>query len=155
MKVVISNDAIAHSLKAELVTHLKKQEYQVLDLGSHGSEDSISHIDAAYNVSNAIKSQEADLGIVLCGTGMGVALVANKQKGIYAAVVESEFAAQQCRVINNANVLALGSRLQSDFMAKRLVDAFLTTPFSTDDEGIYSAYQRMQAIEAENFKLQP
>lgn len=151
MRVVISNDAIAHSLKEKLVNHLVEQKYEVIDLGSKTFDDVISHIDAAYNVADALETAEADLGIVLCGTGMGVALVANKQKGIYAAVVESEFAAKQCRVINNANVLALGSLIQSEFMAKRLVDAFLTTPFASDEPTIVSAYQKIQEIEATNF----
>lgn len=152
MKVVISNDAIAHQLKTQLVTYLIEENIQVLDLGSQTKEDEVSHIDAAYAVTNAIKAKDADLGIVLCGTGMGVALVANKQKGIYAAVVESEFAAEQCRVINNANVLALGCLIQSEFMAKRLVKAFLNTSFAEENTGITEAYQKMQAIEKENFK---
>lgn len=152
MTIVLSNDAIAHELKSQLVDYLIEENYQVMDLGTQSLEEEKSHIEAAYAVAEAIQSKQADLGIVLCGTGMGVALVANKQKGIYAAVVESEFTAQQCRVINNANVLALGSLVQTGCMAERLVKAFLTTPFSKEHEGIAAAYQKMQAIEEANFK---
>ncbi|MOA23539.1 putative sugar phosphate isomerase YwlF [compost metagenome] len=83
---------------------------------------------------------------------MGVSLVANKQKGIYAAVVESEFTAAQSKIINNANVIALGSLVQSDHMAKRIIEVFLTTPFDFNNQGPAEAYSKMKGIEDSNFK---
>lgn len=152
MKIIIANHTDAHELKSELVEHLNQKGYHVIDAGPKTKNEDFSHIDAALAVSKAINEKQAQFGIALCGSGMGVALIANKQKGIYAALVESEFTAKQARLINNANVIAMGSLVQTPFMAKKLVDLFLETEFPSKEPDLASAYQQMQAIEQKNFK---
>ncbi|MDR0336293.1 MAG: RpiB/LacA/LacB family sugar-phosphate isomerase [Planctomycetaceae bacterium] len=127
--ILIAADPFAVALKEALSAHLREKGYDVLDLGAT-PEKEIPYFESAPNVCKTIQSGKADQAILLCGTGMGMSIVANRFKGIVAAVVESVFAAKMSRVINNANVLCLGAMIWGDWMAKEAVDAFLTTKFT-------------------------
>lgn len=108
-------------------------------------------------VAKDVQSGAADRGIVFCGTGMGVSIVANKHKGVYCAVVESIFAAYNCREINNANMLALGGGLVGTTLGLKIVDTFLNTEWKADAdearakrlEGFFAA---IRTVEDEQFR---
>ena len=98
--------------------------YQVIDVGD------LDYYDGAVEACRAIQAGKVEKAILMCGTGMGMSVIANRFKGIVASVVESVFAARMCRAINNANVLCLGSMIWGEWMANEAVDAFLNTQFT-------------------------
>ncbi len=124
-KVIVGADPWGLDLKEAIKTHLEAKDMPVTDVGTFRNGPKRNYYDVAMEVARAIQSGEADCGILFCGTGMGVALVANKFKGIYAAVVESEYTARMCKIINNTNVLAMGGMLISEHKAKMAVDQWL------------------------------
>ena len=103
--------------------------YEVEDLGTLRRDAEIRYMDAADRVAKAVQSGAAARGILCCGPGMGMSICANKHKGNYCAVVESQWAAYNCRFINNANMLALGERIVAPSMAWDMVQTFLNTAF--------------------------
>ncbi len=103
--------------------------HEVLDLGTRELEHALTYIKAADNVSQAVLEGRAERGIVFCGSGSGVAIVANKHKGIYCVPAESLWSACKARFINNANVLALGGSILGAAMARDMADIFLHTEF--------------------------
>ena len=135
MKIVIAADPFALTLKDALLAHLKEKGHDVVDVGaSQGKE--IPYYDSAPIASKMLQDGSAERAILLCGTGMGMSIIANRFKGVVASVVESVFAAKMCRVINNANALCLGAMIWGDWMAKEAVDLFLVTPFTQGLEPI-------------------
>ena len=134
MKVVIAADPIALTLKEAIVTHLKEKGYTLLDVGAT-QEKEIPYFDSAQIACKMLQNGEAEKAILLCGTGMGMAVIGNRFKGVVASVVESVFAARMCRAVNNANALCLGSMIWGDWMALEAVDAFLETKFTQGLDG--------------------
>lgn len=126
MKIIIAADPFAVNLKNAVVQYLKEKGHEVIDLGSKEGKE-IPYYECGATACKAFQAGKADRAILFCGTGMGMAIVANRFKGVTAAVVESVFAAKMCRAINNANVLCLGAMIWGEWMAKEAVDAFLTT----------------------------
>ena len=126
MKVIIAADPFALSLKKAVVGHLQQAGHEIIDLGST-EQTSLPYFECGVTASRALQAGMGDRAILMCGTGMGMSIVANRFKGVTAAVVESVFAARMCRAINNANALCLGSMIWGDWMAKEAVDAFLST----------------------------
>jgi ribose 5-phosphate isomerase B len=126
MKVIMAADPSAFKLKEALRMHLENNGHIVSDVGTTSTHE-VTFYDAAHNACIALQEGKAERGILLCGTGMGVAIVAGKHHGIFAACVESVFAARMCRSINNANVLCLGAMIWGEAMAKEAVDVFLST----------------------------
>jgi len=129
MKIVIGADPLGFELKEKIVAHLKENGHEVSDVGTLSKDAPVLYIEVADKVAKAIQNKEAEFGIVMCGTGMGVSIIANKHKGVYCALVESQWAAKQCRIINNANVLSLGGRILGEGMANDIVDTFINTPW--------------------------
>lgn len=127
--IYIAADPFAIELKEVLVGHLKEKGYQVVDLGATKNKE-IPYFESSVAVCKALQKDKADRAILLCGTGMGMAVIANRFKGIVASVAESVFAVKMCRAINNANVLCLGAMIWGDWMAKEAVDTFLDTEFT-------------------------
>jgi len=157
MRIVIANDKVAFELKKAIVKKLHAEEYDVVDYGTMSSEEPCSHTEAATRVTRSIRVGEADRGILLCGTGAGVAIAANKYQGIYAVVAESVYAARRCRLINDCNVLCLGAYILGEPMALEMVDAFLTTGFAENFEEKRAENLKRQRdiiteIEKDNFK---
>ena len=130
--VLIAADPFAKTLKDAIITHLNEKGCQVIDLGT---PDDLPYDEGAVAACRAIQAGKAERAILLCGTGMGMSVIANRFHGIVASVVESVFAARMCRAINNANVLCLGSMIWGEWMANEAVDAFLDTQFT---EGLES-----------------
>lgn len=129
--IAIGCDHGGYELKQEIMQHLKEQGVEYMDLGCDSLESTDYPI-YAKRVAKAIISGECDKGILICGTGIGISITANKFKGIRAALCTDCFSAEATRQHNDANVLALGGRVVGAGVALKIVDTFLNTPFSGD-----------------------
>lgn len=128
-KILVAADPFAVTIKDAVVEHLKSKGYTVMDLGSTKDKPQ-PYFDCGAAVCKAMQAGEAQRAFLFCGTGMGMSIVANRFKGVTAAVVESVFAAKMSRAINNANVLCMGQMIWGEWMAKEAVDVFLNTKFT-------------------------
>ncbi len=129
MKIVLGADHAGYELKDKIKQHLQQQGVDVRDEGT-SSPDSVDYPDYARLVAHDVAEQRADLGILVCGSGIGMAIAANKVDGIRAANVSTEYEAQMSREHNNANVLALGARIVGADEAFRIVDKWLSAQFA-------------------------
>ena len=128
MKVAIGCDHGGLNLKASVKEVLSALGHEVEDFGCHTAE-SCDYPDIAVPVANAVVSGEADRGILICGTGIGIGIAANKIAGIRAALCHDTFSAHACREHNNANVLTMGERVIGPGLAKDIVTIWMTTEF--------------------------
>lgn len=128
MRISIASDHGGVGLKEELVSSLAEQGHDVSDLGTDGY-DSVDYPDFAHAVADRILQGEADRGILICGTGQGMAIAANKHPGVRAGVVADMFSARMIRAHNDAQILCLGARVLGPGLAGAIVDAFLDTEF--------------------------
>ncbi|MEK6608230.1 MAG: ribose 5-phosphate isomerase B [Myxococcota bacterium] len=128
MKVAAGSDHGGFALKRELCAALRAAGHEVADLGSH-DETSVDYPDYARAVARAVARGEADRGLLCCGSGIGMAIAANKVAGVRAAVVSDPYSARMSRAHNDANVLCLGGRVVGGELAKDCLRAFLETPF--------------------------
>jgi ribose 5-phosphate isomerase B len=129
MKISLGADHAGYELKDKIRQHLQQSSIDVQDEGTN-SADSVDYPDYARKVAHDVSEGRADLGILVCGSGIGMAISANKVAGIRAANVSTEYEAQMCREHNNANVLALGSRILKEEDAFKIVDKWLATAFA-------------------------
>ncbi|RIW18440.1 ribose 5-phosphate isomerase B [Algoriphagus lacus] len=127
-KIAIGGDHAGYEYKSKLIEKLKSLGYEVKDFGPFSS-DSVDYPDYVHPLSSAIEKGDFELGIVICGSGNGVAITANKHQGIRAALCWNEDLAALARQHNNANVLALPARFISYELAEKLSQIFLTTDF--------------------------
>lgn len=134
-KILVAADPYAVPLKNAIVAHLRETGYAVTDLSDQDGK-TCPYFENAVAVCKAMQAGQAPRALLFCGTGMGMAIVANRFKGVTAAVVESVYAAKMCRAINNANVLCLGQMIWGPDMAKTAVDVFLATQFTEGLEGL-------------------
>ena len=134
-KIVIGCDHAALELKNKVIAHLETRGFDVCDVGTY-TKDSCNYPDYASAACKKLQDGEAELGILICGTGIGISITANKFKGIRAALCGDCFSAQATREHNDANVLALGARVTGAGLALKIVDTFLNTPFSEDERHI-------------------
>ncbi len=148
-KILVAADPFAVSLKDQIVAFLKEKGYEVTDYSKAQGQDR-PYYDSAVAVCEAMQAGAALRAILFCGTGMGMSIVANRFKGVTAAVVESVFAAKMCRAINNANVLCLGQMIWGPDMAKAAVETFLNTKFTEGLEGLseflHGACKKVESI---------
>ena len=128
MKIAFGADHAGFNLKRELIDWVKESDHQVLDFGTY-SEESVDYPDYAFPAAEAVAARIADYGIIICGSGVGVSITANKVQGIRAANCFSAEMADTARQHNNANVLTLGARLVSLELAKEIVTAFIEGEF--------------------------
>lgn len=128
MKIVLGNDHAGYHLKEELKTILQGQGHEIDDVGAY-STDSVDYPDFAHRVAEKILATEGEIGILVCGSGNGVAMAANKHKGIRAALAWLPEIAALARQHNNANVLCLPARFISETEAKEIVEAYLSAEF--------------------------
>jgi len=129
MKIALGADHAGYQLKDQIKQHLEQQGISVWDEGT-ASAESVDYPDYARAVAHDVSERRADLGILVCGSGIGMAITANKVDGIRAANVSTEYEAQMSREHNNANVLALGARIISADEAFHIVDKWLATTFA-------------------------
>ena len=127
-KICIASDHAGYKLKENIKDFLLKKNVSVFDLGPT-NENSVDYPDYAKKTSNRIKANKSDIGILVCGSGTGMAISANKTKGIRAAVCYNTQSTRLSRLHNNANIIALGSRLTKKNVALKLVSIFLNTEF--------------------------
>ena len=135
MKLVIGSDHGGYDMKLEVIEHLKARGFEVTDVGTD-SPASCDYPIYAKKLTDVIKAGDADLGILICGTGIGMSMAANKQEGIRAALCHDVFSAEATRSHNNANVLCMGARVIGPGLALMIVDKFIDTPFSNDERHI-------------------
>lgn len=128
MRIAIGSDHAGFKLKESLKGFLVSKDYKVLDEGTY-SEESVDYPDFARKVAQDIKSKKADLGILICGTGIGMSIAANRIKGIRAALCLFPEMAKLARTHNNANVLVLPGRLISNELAQWITEIFLSEKF--------------------------
>jgi ribose 5-phosphate isomerase B len=129
MKIALGSDHGGYSLKQSLIPFLQERDIQVADAGTNNSEDSVDYPDFAERVALLVSHGEADAGILVCGTGIGISIAANKVPGIRAALVTDVFMARMAKEHNNANVLVLGGRVLDEQKACDLVGAWLDASF--------------------------
>ena len=127
MKIIIGSDKSGFSLKEAIVQHLNAQGVEVCDVGTKSLDHGMPFYEVAPIAVEAMRAQNVERAILICGTGMGMSQVANKYQGVYAACCESEYAARMCRAVNNSNVLCLGGWIIAPEMGIKMVDAFLGT----------------------------
>ena len=127
-KIAIGCDHAALDLKNELINHLKQNGVECCDFGTY-TPDSCNYPDYAKKVCDAVKSKDYDLGILVCGTGIGMSMAANKCKGIRAACCTDTFSARFTRLHNDANVLCMGARVIGAGLACDIADIFVNTEF--------------------------
>lgn len=135
MKICIGSDHGGYALKLELIEHLKARGFEVTDVGCD-SDKSCDYPVYAKAVTDIITEKKADLGILVCGTGIGMSMAANKVEGIRAALCHDVFSAKATREHNNANILCMGARVVGAGLAEMIVDTFVDTPFSNDERHI-------------------
>ena len=128
MKVAIGCDHAGIELKEQLIVLLEKMGIEQLDEGTN-TPDSVDYPDFGEKVSLAVASGQADRGILICGTGIGMSIVANKIKGIRAALCSEPFSARMSRLHNDANVLVLGGRVTGMALAEEITRVWIETPF--------------------------
>ncbi len=129
MKIVIAADHGGYDIKEAIIAKLSSKGFELEDLGTDNGETSVDYPVFAKALCKKLQNGEAELGILCCGTGIGMSMTANKQKGIRAAVLSDAFSAEMTRRHNNANVLCLGGRVLSAEQAVALAELFVTTPF--------------------------
>ena len=127
-RIAIASDHAAIEMKAALVEHLKELGHDVFDLGP-GGIDSVDYPDYGYKLAEAVASGDADRGIALCGSGIGISIAVNRHPGCRCALVSEPLSARLAREHNDANVLAMGARLIGVEMAKTCIDVFLAAPY--------------------------
>jgi ribose 5-phosphate isomerase B len=130
MRVVIGSDHAGFDQKERIKTHLIERGYEVTDVGAANGEESVDYPDFAIAASRVITAGNADLGVLVCGTGIGMSIAANKVRGIRAANVTSVEFARLAREHNNANVVTVSARFVPEQVNAEIIDVFLSTAFA-------------------------
>lgn len=132
MKIAMGADHGGLGHKDAIKDFLLRQGHEVVDFGTNSS-DSVDYNDYALLVANAVKNNEVDKGILVCGTGIGMSIMANKVEGVRAALVHDLFTAEATRLHNDSNVLAMGGRVIDVDLALKIADVWVNTPFSNEE----------------------
>ncbi len=133
--IALGCDHGGYAMIQEVKKHLSERGLEYKDYGCY-SEEAVDYPEYGKKVANAVASGECELGILICGTGIGISIAANKVKGVRAALCSDCFSAAATREHNNANILAMGARVVGTGLALKIVDTFLDTPFSNDERHI-------------------
>lgn len=128
-KIAMASDHGGTELKADLKVRLEKEGYEVTDFGVESPKDAVDYPDMAVPVAKAVVSGEADCGVLICGTGLGIGIAANKMDGIRCATVSDTFSAKMAKCHNDANILALGARVLGNELAWEVLSAYLKAEF--------------------------
>lgn len=131
MKIALGADHGGYQLKEAIGKYLKENNYEVKDFGTYSNE-SCDYADYSLKVAEAVAAKEYDFGILICGTGIGISIAANKVPGIRAALCSDTFSAHATREHNDANILALGQRVVGEGLALDIVKTFLNSKFEGD-----------------------
>ena len=155
--LAIASDLSGFPLKCAIIEFLAgRDDIEVIDFGIESADAPKPYSQQAPKVAKAIQSGKADRGILICGTGQGMAIVANKFKGIYACVADSIFSGERAKIINNANVITMGGWITAPFLGVQIVEAWLSVAFVQKMEFkrdfLTEQFQVVKGIEEENFK---
>ena len=135
LKIAIGSDGVGFAITNEIKAYLmERDDIEVTDLGTLSEQEPQPYYGVAQKVAKAIQSGKADKGILCCGTGQGMAIVANKHKGVYACVVDDIFSGKRAKIINNANVITLGAWITPPYHAREIVAAWLSMSFCQEME---------------------
>ncbi len=148
MKLVIASDHAGFPLKKKILQFLSHEKIVCEDFGVHNSS-SVDYPDFAVKVAEAVSSRKADAGILICGTGLGMSITANKFKGVRAVTISDLYSARMAKEHNNANVIALGGRMMDTAKALRLVKAWLNSSFQDRHQ---KRLEKIAALEEKNLK---
>lgn len=151
-KIIIGSDKSGFPLKEAIKAHLIQLGYEVTDGGTKNEEEPKPYFEVASAIAKRVSGGEFERAVLICGTGMGVSIVANKYKGVYAAVCENTYAAEKARAINDANILCLGGWLTAEFAGCAMVDAFLNTEFTQNIEEWRAKNLRNARIQIKNIE---
>ena len=154
--IAIASDLSGFPLKKEVVDYLsERDDIEVIDFGIDSPEAPKPYFEQAPKVAEAVAEGRADKGILVCGTGQGMAIVANKHKGVYACVVDGIFSGERAKIINNANVITMGGWVTAPFLAVQIVEAWLSVDFTEKMEFkkdfLTNAFENVKKIEDKNF----
>ncbi len=147
MKVAIDADKNGYDLKKKIITHLQELGYEIKDLAYLQYHEDKDYPDVAYNLARNIQNKEFERGILICGTGLGMAIMANKIPGVYAGTCNDVYAAERLQKSNNAQILTLGSKVVGEESAKMISEAFVKSGFQGG--GSLPKFSRIQEIENE------
>jgi len=151
MKIVVGSDHAGFHLKEEVKKFLSKSGIEVEDFGTFNSEDPVDYPDYALKVAKSITENKFERGILICGTGQGMAISANKVPGIRATVCHDVLSANFARSHNDSNILTMGERIITPLLAKEIVRIWLETPFSAGRH--LRRLEKIHKIEEEYFKV--
>ena len=149
MKVVIDADDAALELKTIVMGHLKSRGVEVVDLDLLGKKPDATYPEVGFNLAQKIKNGEFDRGILICGTGLGMAMIANKVETVYAGVCHDTYSAERLRKSNDAQVMTMGSRVVGPDLAKSIVDAWMESEFQGG--GSTAKVETMRKLEKQSF----
>lgn len=149
MQVAIDADEAALELKRVLVEHLRSKGVEVVDLAYLDAEEA-DYPDVAFNLARRVQAGEFERGVLLCGTGLGMAMCANKVRGVLAGTCHDVYSAERLRKSNDAQIITMGARVVGPELAKTIIDAWLASEFQGG--GSAPKVQRMRALEAESFE---
>jgi ribose 5-phosphate isomerase B len=147
MKIAIGADHAGFPLKSLLADYLRSRGHDIVDLGTDNPTDPKDYPDYAQAIAQQVTAGAVERGILVCGSGVGASIAANKIPGIYAALCHDTYSAHQGVEHDNMNVLCLGSRVVGSALAQELVDAFLNARFETDQERHVRRHNKVLAIE--------
>lgn len=147
MRVAIGADHAGFQLKEDLAKLLAEQGYAIFDMGTH-SESPVDYPDYAASVGRAVREGRADRGVIVCGSGAGAAIAANKIKGVRAALAHDTYTAHQAVEHDDANVIAIGSRVIGRALAEEVTTAFMLARFTGEDRHV-RRLEKVKALEAE------
>ncbi|MBQ4129390.1 MAG: ribose 5-phosphate isomerase B [Ruminococcus sp.] len=150
MKIALGCDHGGLNIKNAVIEYLKAKNVEFTDFGCY-TEESVDYPLYAYKVAKAVTENDDTLGILCCGTGIGISMAANKVKGIRAAVCTNEFMAEMTRRHNNSNIICMGGRIIDEDTAVKLADLFINTEFEGDRHT--RRVDMITAIEEENFSI--
>ena len=149
MKIVIDCDDAAVNLKKVLIEHLQNKNIDVIDLNYSSTRENAYYPEIGFNLAQKIKDKEYDRGILICGTGLGMAMIANKVETVFAGVCHDVFSAERLRKSNDAQIITMGERVIGPELAKTIIDAWLDSEFSGG--GSTPKVEQMRALEQQSF----
>lgn len=136
MKIVFGSDHAGFSLKRFLISKMEEQGHSCMDVGADTDTCAASYVPSAVLAANAVKAGEADFAVLICGTGIGISIAANKEDGMRCGLCTNEYMARMARQHNNANAIAMGARVVGTALAQSILEAFLAEAF--EDGGRHS-----------------
>jgi len=158
IRLILASDVAGFPLKKEIARHLLENhpEIELTDLGIESLDAPKPYFEQSSKVAEAIQTGIADHGILVCGTGQGMAIVANKHKGVYACVVDDLFSGERAKIVNNSNVITLGAWITAPFLGCQIVDAWLSVLFTQKmefrKEFLINAFNQVIALETKYFR---